>query len=249
MQIFTWNDILTSLNTGSEIPFFAKGTGISTGSFDGLHKGHRVLIKSLADQCNKADLIPGVVTFTRPLPSLKHSQDYQGDVSTLAQREKLLEELGVKFIIIVDFDESFASMLGADYLNLLVNVCNMKLLAEGIDFRCGYKGATDSQAIRYFGEKNSVKTIFVDPVYYREGSDEEERISSSYIRSMIKKGFLATVEELLERKYQLDLSTPVLQVIPPDGAYHCKNEENEEVRVEVKGNSIKTSIPSKSIFF
>lgn len=266
MKIFTWTDILESLNSGKEIDFFDKGCGISTGSFDGFHKGHRVLIKSLVEACKKDSLIPGVVSFMRPLPSLKHSDDYQGDLSTLNQRIKLLEELGVQFIIIVNFDDSFASMLGADYLSLLVNICNMKLIAEGIDFRCGYKGATDSQAIRYFAEKNQIKSIFVDPIYYRQGTDEEERISSSYIRQMVSKGFFATVQELLERPFELDLSqaeytadskegnfalnkNKLIQVLPPAGVYHCKNQNDDDVRVEITEDQLKLSQASQLLKF
>ena len=266
MKIFTWTDILESLNSGKEIIFFDKGTGISTGSFDGFHQGHRVLIKSLVEACKKDSLIPGLVTFLRPLPSLKHSNDYQGDLSTLNQRIKIMEELGVQFVIIVDFDDSFASMLGADYLNLLVNVCNMKLIAEGIDFRCGYKGATDSQAIRYFAETNNLKSIFVDPIYYRQGTDEEERVSSSYIRQMVTKGFFATVQELLERDYELDLTqvecdsasksgklllnkNKLIQVLPPEGIYHCKNQDDEDVRVEISGDQIKLNKKAEILKF
>ena len=266
MKIFTWTDILESLNSGKEIIFYDKGTGISTGSFDGFHQGHRVLIKSLVEACKKDSLIPGLVTFLRPLPSLKHSNDYQGDLSTLNQRIQIMEELGVQFVIIVDFDDSFASMLGADYLNLLVNVCNMKLIAEGIDFRCGYKGATDSQAIRYFAETNNLKSIFVDPIYYRQGTDEEERVSSSYIRQMVTKGFFATVQELLERDYELDLTqvecdsasksgelllnkNKLIQVLPPEGIYHCKNQDDEDVRVEISGDQIKLNKKAEILKF
>ncbi|MCR5188777.1 MAG: FAD synthetase family protein [Treponema sp.] len=266
MKIFTWTDILESLNSGKEIKYFDKGTGISTGSFDGFHQGHRVLIKSMVEACKKNSLIPGVVSFLRPLPSLKHSDDYQGDLSTLNQRIKLLEELGVQFIIIVDFDDSFASMLGADYLNLLVNLCNMKLIAEGIDFRCGYKGATDSQAIRYFAEQNHIKSIFVDPIYYRQGTDEEERISSSYIRQMVSKGFFATVQELLERPFELDLSqadydaatkageftfskNKLIQVLPPVGVYHCKDQNNDDVRVEINAGKVKLNSKAELLKF
>lgn len=266
MKIFTWTDILESLNSGKEIIFFDKGTGISTGSFDGFHQGHRVLIKSLVEACKKDSLIPGLVTFLRPLPSLKHSNDYQGDLSTLNQRIQIMEELGVQFVIIVDFDDSFASMLGADYLNLLVNVCNMKLIAEGIDFRCGYKGATDSQAIRYFAETNNLKSIFVDPIFYRQGTDEEERVSSSYIRQMVTKGFFATVQELLERDYELDLTqvecdsasksgelllnkNKLIQVLPPEGIYHCKNQDDEDVRVEISGDQIKLNKKAEILKF
>ena len=248
MKVFSWSDILNILNSGAEEPFFKKGSGISVGSFDGLHSGHRVLLKRLVNKCALDEYVPGVVTFSRPLPSVKHAFDYSGDISTLNQRLKLFEELGIQFVIIVDFDDSFASMLGSDFLNVLVNVCNMQLLGEGIDFRCGYKGATDVQAIKYWAEKNNIETFFVDSVYYKEGSALEERISSSYIRKMIQKGFFTTVAELLERPYELDFSIlnnagQFTQVLPADGVYRVKSENNEDIRLEIKDGKL-LSVPA-----
>ena len=253
MKIFYWNNILDFLNTGIQNSFFETGTGISIGSFDGIHKGHRVLLNKLVLNCKSNNLQSGVVTFTRPLPSIKHANDYCGDISSLKQRLKIFESLGVDFVIIVDFDEEFSSQLGADFLNILINACNMELIAEGVDFRCGYKGATDVQAINYFAEKNKIKTIFVEPVYYREGTDEEERISSSFIRDMITKGFFTTVADLLDRPYEIDLSdckneqhgtkieilgNEINQVIPSVGVYRVVDNDNKDVRMEVKQDKI-----------
>ena len=242
MKIYTWNDILAILNGDSNENF--PKTGISTGCFDGLHKGHRKLLSALIDACRAKGLSAGVVTFARPLPGIKHSNDYKGDLTTLNQRLNLFEQLGIDFAIIVDFDDSFASMMGADYLNILLNVCNMELLAEGIDFRCGFKGATDAQAIRYWAEKNNVETVFVDPVYFKEGTDEEERISSSYIRTMLSRGFFTTACELLERPYEIDIAAlrrdpQSAQLLPPDGLYRTENEKGELVRLEIENGRIK----------
>ena len=251
MKLFTWNDILSILNGDSDKDFLnGARTGISVGSFDGLHKGHRKLLGELMSAGREKSLNCGVVTFARPLPGIKHSGDYMGDLTTLNQRINLFEEFGLDFAIIVDFDDSFASMMGADFLNILLNVCNMELLAEGIDFRCGFKGATDAQAIRYWANKNGIETIFVDPVYFREGTDDEERISSSYIRSMVQKGFFTTANELLERPYELDIAAirrattensaaaKPLQLLPPDGLYRTENEKGELVRLEIKNGRI-----------
>ena len=250
MKLYTWNDILSILNGDSNEDFLGGArTGISVGSFDGLHKGHRKLLGELLKASRARGLSCGVLTFSRPLPGIKHSGDYMGDLTTLSQRISLFEELGLDFAIIVDFDDSFASMMGADFLNILLNVCNLELLAEGIDFRCGFKGATDAQAIRYWAEKNGVESIFVDPVYFHEGTDEEERISSSYIRKMLSRGFFTTAQELLERPYELDIDairradtekTP--QLLPPDGLYRTENEKGELVRLEIKDGKI-TALP------
>lgn len=252
MKIYTWNDILAILNGDSNENF--PRTGISTGCFDGLHKGHRKLLSALIDACRAKGLSAGVVTFARPLPGIKHSNDYKGDLTTLNQRLNLFEQLGIDFAIIVDFDDSFASMMGADYLNILLNVCNMELLAEGIDFRCGFKGATDAQAIRYWAEKNNVETVFVDPVYFKEGTDEEERISSSYIRTMLSRGFFTTACELLERPYEIDIAAlrrdpQSAQLLPPDGLYRTENEKGELVRLEIKEHKIVDLPDCESVIF
>lgn len=258
MRIFTWADIISFLNTGHQNEFFNAGTGISIGCFDGLHKGHRSLLNILVSQCKKKHLLSGVVTFSRPLPSIKHAVDYQGDITTLNQRIDLLEKIGLDFVIVVDFRDDFSTMLGADFLNILVNSCNMEFLAEGIDFKCGYKGATDAQAIKYFAERNRVRTVFVDHVYYSEpDTNEVERVSSSYIRSMILKGFFSTANELLQREYELDFGSKVslverknvLQVIPSQGIYHCKNEDDVDVRVEITEDLIKLDCESQKLKF
>lgn len=256
IKIFYWNDIQTFLNTGKMDPFFEKGTGISIGCFDGLHLGHRMLLKELVKQCKKENLLAGVFSFKRPLPAIKHADDYQGDITTLNQRIKLFEELGIDFVVVVDFDESFSSILGADFLNILLNACNMELIAEGIDFRCGYKGATEAQAIRYWADQNKIEAVFVDPVYFHAGTEDEERISSSYIRTMLSKGFFMTAQELLERPYELDIAairrlapekTP--QLLPPDGLYRTESEKGELVRLEIKNGKIENLPACDSVKF
>lgn len=243
MQILTWNDILEAMDSGSEIPIFSAGTGISVGSFDGVHLGHRKLISELVDSCRAKNLRPGVVSFSRPLPGIKHSGDYMGDLTTLAQRLEIFESLGISFAVIVDFDDSFASLMGTDFLNILLNITGMRLIAEGFDFRCGYKGATDTQAIKYWADSRNVECVFVEPVYYRDGAGGEERVSSSYIRGMIQRGFFTTASELLARPYRLDISTLrkngfTGQILPPDGIYRVRSEGGDEVRLEIAGRKI-----------
>lgn len=242
MKVFYWEEIKNDLTDGLKIPFFMNGCGISIGSFDGLHQGHRVLLSTLIDNCRNENILSGVISFTRPLPSLKHASDYQGDLTTLNQRLRLFEKAGLDFAIIVNFDESFAALSGVQFLTMLVNSCNMKYIAEGVDFRCGYKGSTDITAIKYFADSNNIKYSFVEPVYYRQGTDEEERISSSYIRTMVLKRFLTTAEELLLRPYSLEVKfegertvlskSEIKQVLPPAGIYSARIND-KEVRLEI----------------
>ena len=276
MKTFSWNDIKNS--DGQTL--FPEGTGISVGCFDGIHLGHRTLLKVLVDECAVRKLTPLIITFSKPLPGIKHTQDYMGDLCTLNHRLELFDQLGINNVVIVDFNDDFAHIPGTEFLLMLKKCCNMRFIAEGIDFRCGYKGATDNQAIRYFCQHNDVGLQFVNPVYFREGTDEEERVSSSFIRQMIQKGFFSTVNELLVRPYELRLERKaavhdagtdtasaeddlfsgietssttgsasgkenltfnrkdIKQVLPAAGIYHCRNKNDEDIRLEITADSL-----------
>ena len=247
MILYSWKDFQNSISKEESPLELLAGSGISIGSFDGLHLGHRKIIQNLVSLCQKENLLPGVVTFSRPLPLYKHSSDYAGDISTLEQRLFLMEQLGIKFAVVLDFSDEISKISGTDFLTILKNVCNMKIFCEGEDFRCGYKGATDMTAIKYWAEQNEVKTDFVGQVLYKPGTEEEERISSSYIRSMIQKGFFSTANELLTRPYELSFKkctqksdknlviarSEITQVLPPAGIYRVKDENGESVRLEI----------------
>ena len=250
MKVFEWNQI--ELQNFSQTDFFAKGTGLSVGSFDGLHLGHRFLLNELIARCSEQGIAPGLITFSRPLPAYKHSDDYTGDISTINQRLSIFEELGIEFVFIVDFTQDFSSLKGVDFLKILPQSINMKFIAEGIDFRCGYKGATDTQAIKYWAAQNNVAFSFVDPVYYTEADGNEERVSSSYIRKMIQKGFFNTAKELLARSYQIDIDQireqgRSTQIFPPDGFYSCTSETGSSVRVQIQNHQLVTIPECKSI--
>ncbi len=241
MNVFTWSQ--KELHDFSQTDFYKGGTGVSVGSFDGLHLGHRFLLQELVSKCSSKNIAPGLITFTRPLPAYKHSDDYTGDISTLGQRLRLFEEMGMQFVFIVDFTQDFSGLKGVDFLNILHENLNMKFIAEGIDFRCGYKGATDTQAIKYWAEQNNIDFSFVDPVYYTEADGEEERVSSSYIRKMIQKGFFNTAKELLARPYQIDIEQIKeqgcsTQILPPDGFYSCTDENQKSVRVQIQNHQL-----------
>ncbi len=126
----------------------------------------------------------------------------------------------------------------------------MKVIAEGIDFRCGYKGATDTQAIKYWALQNDVECTFVDPVYYTQADGSQERVSSSYIRKMITRGFFNSAKELLMRPYELDISYikesgNCIQVLPPDGIYHPQTDLNSILTLEIKDGKV-TCLPDSS---
>ena len=252
MKVFYWDDI----NTWDR-DFFNKGTGISVGSFDGIHKGHKVLLNNLINNCKENNLISGVITFTKPLPSIKHSGDYAGDILTIEQKLNVLSSMGIDFTVIVEFNQDFARMSGQEFFSKLIDVFNLKFLAEGIDFKCGYKGSTGHLEIMEFCKSNNIKYHFEGPVYFTNSEGTQERISSSIIRKCIAMGDIKTAEMLLGRKFVLDVSkcniyiennnssstlfiekNSVAQVCPSIGEYEGTLPDNTECNIKITEDKI-----------
>lgn len=226
------------------MPQFAKnGTAISVGSFDGPHIGHESLFCAISAFAKKNNCFPGIVTFTNPLREFKKKQ-YEGDISTLSERLAIAEDKGVAFAIVIDFSDEFIRIEGNVFFSILMHTFNLKFLAEGLDFRCGYKGSFGQEEIQSFAEKNGIECSFVPPVLYRS-----ERVSSSFIRQCILKGDFCDAEQMLGRKYCLDFAlvkkslkednviiekTDIRQALPPDGIY--------EVLAITPGNKIRTHL-------
>lgn len=240
MQVLSWND--------SDFPQFSdKETAVTIGSFDGLHKGHRVLIDTLTKICAEKHYVSVVITFTRPLPAIKHAGDYAGDISTLPQRLALFESLGIDSVILVDFTEKFAAVPGTAFLSSLVQRINMKCLVEGFDFHCGYKGKTERKAIEAWAQDVHVETHFVPPVYCKVKDGKTARISSSFIRQMILEGNFDAAAELLQRPFELDIdemrraaatNSAFTQLLPPDGSYRAQTESGSTISIEIKAGNL-----------
>ena len=235
MKVYDWSDIYSNYQNKQILPQFQNlSAGISVGSFDGIHKGHSKLLATVLEESKKNNYLAGALTFARPLPNLKKSH-YEGDISTLNQRLNIFEKIGLDFVIVVAFTQDFAALSGEKFFEILLETCNLKLIVEGIDFRCGYKGATTAKELEEFGKFKKIQTIFVSPVFFMdEETKTQQRVSSTYIRQCIKNKKFNMAAELLNRKFCL--SMPVFpydenksdykfslkdftQVLPPQGNY------------------------------
>lgn len=193
MKVFSWDDILKNKGCSSlAADYFARGTALTIGSFDGPHLGHLTLFKEVLNYAEKNGLISGVVTFRKPLPSFKHASSYMGDISTLDERLAVFEKLGFDFSLVIEFDEDFANIEGGIFFEILRDSMNLAFLAEGVDFKCGHKGSYGKDQIERFCLENGLKCSFL-PLVKKNG----ERISSSKIRELLCADSVEEANELL----------------------------------------------------
>jgi riboflavin kinase/FMN adenylyltransferase len=179
MRIIEWPQFLQSgLPTGD------KRSSITIGIFDGVHLGHRALIKRVDSY--SADYVPVVITFRESL------KDDSGNIQSFEQRTAMFETLGVQITLVIDFTDAFMRMSGNEFLRLLHAHANPGFLAIGGNFCCGYQGDTNAEAIRDFFTAANIPVEIVPDVLH-----DSLPVSSSRIRAAIASGDLAQAQAML----------------------------------------------------
>ncbi|MCL1955299.1 MAG: FAD synthetase family protein [Spirochaetes bacterium] len=174
------------------LPLEQKKTSLTVGVFDGVHRGHQALIANIVSY--NAEYVPVVVTFREP--KIKDS------IQSFRQKAEMLESLGVKILVVIDFTESFKQIKGIEFLEILLKHGNLGFFTVGGSFRCGYQLDTSAQEIKtFFTSHNVPVTIFPEVM---EGSLP---VSSSRIRSAINSGDLRLAEVMLGRPFSLEIHT------------------------------------------
>lgn len=197
IRVFSWKDVQEKTFPQEWI---TAGTALSVGSFDGMHQGHKALLETLVAQ----PLISGIVTFTAPPKSLK--QQFGGTLTPLSQRLLCAEKNGITFAIVIDFSEDFSKIEGEHFIRTLVSHCGLRYLAEGADFRCGYKGGITMQNLPALAKTLGFTLHCVPNVLY-----QNERVSSSRIREAILQADFSQAACLLGYNYGFMLSAFVWQ--------------------------------------
>ena len=205
MLVIEWAQFLRS-----GLPLGEKLSSMTIGVFDGVHRGHQALIERVVShnlpglcpaqpgmEAGKRDYTPTVITFRQ-----NHKTGETPDIQTFHQKIEVLERLGIKITIVIDFTESFRRMAGIDFLEILLKHGNIGFFAVGSDFRCGYRLDTDADAIQKYFSSHNIPSEIVPEVM-----EDGLPISSSRIRSAIACGDLALAEKMLGRPLSMTPKT------------------------------------------
>jgi len=163
-------------------------TSMTVGIFDGVHRGHQVLIKKIVSY-NK-NYLPAVITFRQ---NHKTAGNEQKDIQTFQQRLLMLENLGIKLTVVVDFTETFMEMPGFEFLEILLKYGNVGFFAAGSDFRCGRALDTNASIIKTFFNSRNIPVEILPNVM--EGS---QPVSSSRIRKAIADNDITLAQTMLK---------------------------------------------------
>ena len=182
------------------------GVILAVGVFDGLHRGHRALLQRVIARGGGA---PAVLTFD-PLPSSVLFGTSARVILSRRQKERILQRIGIRHLIVVDFSVSFSKLTGDGFVNQLLRRAAVRSVVVGRDFRCGRQRDTDTGQLHRLLHRRGVELEVVDLV--RDGSEnvrgprrDGAKVSSSGIRQAIDNGDFSVVRSMLGGDYELDV--------------------------------------------
>ena len=154
--------IINSLN---EIKNLGKSV-ITIGKFDGIHKGHEVLINKTIEYSKKEKLTSIVFTFKNS-PVSYFSNIITREIITEVEKMKKFKSLGVDMVIDIPFDKHMANISAEDFVKkILIDKLNVKKLIIGHDFAFARNREGNPSVLKILGKKYGFIKCCVRTYYY-----------------------------------------------------------------------------------
>lgn len=182
-------------------------SAVTIGVFDGVHRGHQHLVSALLDRARRQGLGSVAVTFNPHPRTVLRPGTAVTYLTSLEERVELLQALGLDGVAVLAFTSELAQLSPADFLSLLVEELEMRLLVIGPDFALGRNRAGTIDVIGQIGDRLGFP-VEVAPLLTENG----DKVGSTSIRQALTEGDIERVTTLLGRAFSL--RGPV---VPGDG--------------------------------
>ncbi len=168
---------------------------LALGTFDGVHAGHRAVIRRASELASARDIGCAVVTFDRHPLAVVDPARVPRLLTSLEEKVRLIAQLGPDEIVVLPFDDAMAALTPSAFCSeLLSATLHAQVVVVGENFNFGAAGAGDAVRLRECGAAHGFETVVVPLV--TEGSGT---ISSTRIRRLLHDGELEEVRRILGR--------------------------------------------------
>ena len=171
---------------------------ITIGSFDGVHLGHREMLKQLVQQAELVDGSSVVITFhPHPRHVLQPNSNSVHLLHTLEEKASQLEKAGVDHLVVVPFNTAFAHLSAEAYIeDFLIRQFHPHTLIVGHDHQFGKDRIGNYALLQHYAEKGCFHLIEIAPQLLSSIT-----ISSTQIRKRLMKGDVESAHALLGYAY------------------------------------------------
>jgi len=173
-------------------------SAVTIGVFDGVHRGHQHLVGTLLESARRESLASVAITFN-PHPRAVLQPGFKVTyLTSLEERVELLQSLGLDAVGVLAFTSELAHLEPREFLALLVEELDMRLLVVGPDFAFGRNRSGTVAVSREIGEQLGFR-VEVAPMLDEGG----EKVGSTVVRQALADGDVSRVATLLGRPFSL----------------------------------------------
>ena len=183
-----------------DYPFENKSI-VTIGTFDGVHLGHRVILRRMKEIAKKTKGKSVLLTFF-PHPRYVLHKDNQDMklITTLQEKQDLINQAGLDNLVIHEFTKKFSRIKPVNFVrDILVEQLNVHTLVIGYDHHFGRNREGSIQELTTLADLYDFNIEKIDPQYF-----EDVTVSSSKIRKLIEKGEMVKAKQYLGYEFMLN---------------------------------------------
>jgi riboflavin kinase/FMN adenylyltransferase len=172
------------------------------GVFDGVHRGHRVIIGRAVERARDSGLPSVVLTFDPHPSEVVRPGSHPPMLTSARHKAEILEEMGVDVLCVIPFTLEFSHLAPDEFVHaVLVEKLHTAAVVVGENFRFGHKAAGDVSMLRELGRTFG---FAVEGVPLLDDNDSDTTVSSTYVRSCVDAGDVVAAREALGRPHRLE---------------------------------------------
>ena len=178
------------------LPVF-KNSVLTVGTFDGVHKGHRAILKEVADHAAKVNGESILLTFEPHPRKLLFPDQPLGIITPLHKKIQLITDAGIQHIVVVPFTREFAGMSAHEYVaQFMVGIFHPHSIIIGYDHRFGHDRKGDIKLLEEHAPAYNYELIEIPAQLI-----DDAAVSSTKIRNAITGGHMEEATHMLGRHY------------------------------------------------
>ena len=177
---------------------------VTIGSFDGVHRGHQLIIGRAVERARELGVSSVVVTFDPHPSEVVRPGSHPPLLAPQHRRAELMSELGVDAVLVLPFTPAFSQLSPEDFVRLvLVDALHAAVVVEGPNFRFGHRASGNVEMLAELGGRYGFTVDLLDLTVH--GSlGESVPFSSTLTRRLVAEGDVAAAAEVLGRPHRVE---------------------------------------------
>jgi riboflavin kinase/FMN adenylyltransferase len=241
VRVQRWNDV-------EDVPAELTSSVVAIGNFDGVHRGHRAVLRGLVEVARQRGCLSVAITFDPHPVRVLRPDAAPAPLTTLEHRVELMASTGLDAVLVLPFTRELATWPPARFVDdVLIGRLHVTAVVVGRDIRFGHRNSGDIETMRSLGAERGFDVLVVEDVGDdAEGSGDDVapeahatgRWSSTWLRRVIAEGDVEAAARVLARPHRVtatvvhgdhrgrelgyptaNLGPDAVGVIPADGVY------------------------------